>query len=104
MLPLTEILRVLSISRCIEARNSHERATSIFKSKTVPPEIIQLGEDIKFCIMLILRQQIEDIAAGLAPTTNINLELLTDREHKRLKSINGRVGRLDQLLQDCLFH
>ena len=104
LLPLTEILRVLSISRCIEARNSHERATSIFKSKTVPPEIIQLGEDIKFCIMLILRQQIEDIAAGLAPTTNINLELLTDREHKRLKSINGRVGRLDQLLQDCLFH
>ena len=104
MLPLTEILRVLAISRSIEARNSYERATLIFKSQTVPPEIVQLGEDIQFCIKLILRQQIEDIASGLAPTTNIDLALLTDKDHKQLKSINGRIGRLDQLLQDCLFH
>ena len=103
-LPLTEILRVLAISRAIEARNSYERATLIFKSQTVPPEIVQLGEDIQFCIRLILRQQIEDIAAGLAPTTNIDLDLLTDKEQKQLKSINGRIGRLEQLLQDCLFH
>ena len=104
MLPLIEILRVLAISRSIDARNSYERATLIFKTKSVPPEIIQLGEDIQFCIKLILRQQIEDIAAGLPPTTNIDLDLLTDKEQKHLKIINGRIGRLDQLLQDCLFH
>ena len=104
MLPLTEILRVLAISRSIETRNSYERAAQIFKTKSVPPEIIQLGEDIQFCIRLILRQQIEDIAQGLPPTTNIDLELLRDKEQKHLKTINGRIGRLDQLLQDCLFH
>jgi phage FluMu protein gp41 len=50
-----------------------------------------------------LRQQIADIGKGLAPTTLIDLGALSSREKKTLKSVQGRVKHLEQLLFDCLF-
>ena len=54
-------------------------------------------------MQLVLRQQIEDIAEGLAPITDINLDGISKPEQKRLKTISSRVSRLDQMLQDTLF-
>ena len=103
LLPLIELMRVLGISRQLIARNSHERAKALFETKTIPAEILQLSEDIHFCMRLVLRQQIYDISDGMPPTTNITLEGLSKSEQKHLKTIKSRIGRLDQILKDCLF-
>jgi signal-transduction protein with cAMP-binding, CBS, and nucleotidyltransferase domain len=103
LLPITESLRVLSVSRSISTRNSVERAEQLMAKGNIPPEIILLAEDLQFCIMLVLRQQIADIGKGLAPTTLIDLGALSSREKKTLKSVQGRVKHLEQLLFDCLF-
>ena len=103
LLPITETLRVLAISRSIDTRNGARRAADIFTTGTVPPEILQLSEDLQFCIRLILRQQITDLAAGRPATTSIDPALLAPQEKRLLKSIQARAGRLHQLLFNCLF-
>ena len=103
LLPITETLRVLATSRGIDARNGARRAADIFTTGTVPPEVLQLSEDLQFCIRLVLRQQIADLAAGRPATTLIDPALLAPQEKRLLKSIQARAGRLDQLLFDCLF-
>ena len=94
---------MLAVSRAVSARNSVERAEQLMTKGDIPPEIILLGEDLQFCIRLVLRQQITDIGQGLSPTTLIELGSLSAREKKTLKSVQGRVKHLDQLLFDCLF-
>ena len=47
---------------------------------SVPPEILQLSEYLKFCIRLVLRQQIADLAAGRPATKLIALGLLAPQE------------------------
>ena len=103
LLPITETLRVLAVSRGIDTRNGARRAADIFTTGSVPPEILQLSEDLQFCIRLVLRQQITDLAAGRPATTQIDLGLLAPQEKRLLKSIQARAGRLNQLLFDCLF-
>lgn len=103
ILPIVESLRVLSISRSISVRNSVERAEQLMKKGNIPPEIILLAEDLQFCIKLVLRQQITDISQGLVATTHIDISMLSSREKKTLKSVQGRVKHLEQLLFDCLF-
>jgi len=101
--PLIETLRVLAISRGIGARSSAARAAALHQTGTVPSEVPQLAEDIHFCLKLVLRQQIADIASGLLPSTKIELDLMNSTEKQLLKSIRGRVGLLPDILQDCLF-
>ncbi|MGC6485614.1 MAG: DUF294 nucleotidyltransferase-like domain-containing protein [Candidatus Puniceispirillales bacterium] len=103
LLPMVETLRVLAISRGITQRGSGSRATALHQTGSVPPEVTHLAEDIHFCLKLVLRQQISDISAGTAPGTMIDLGLLSDSEKQVLKTIRGRVSRLDTVLQDCLF-
>lgn len=103
LLPMVETLRVLAISRGISKRSSIGRATALHQTGTVTPEVSHLAEDIHFCLKLVLRQQIADISAGQEPGTKIDLSLLSDTEKQVLKTIKGRVGRLDTVLQDCLF-
>ena len=103
LLPLIETLRVLAVSRGLNARNSYERAKSLFETRTVPAEILQISEDIHICMRLILRQQIQDIADGLPPITDIEIDSLSKADQKLLKAISGRIGRLEQILQDSLF-
>ena len=103
MLPLVEFMRVLAISRGISARSSTERAAALFATKTVPPEVMRLSEDLQFCIKLLLRQQIEDISAGRPAVSQIEITPLSAHEKQILKSVLGRVGRLEQTLSDCLF-
>ena len=104
LLPITETLRVLAVSRGIDTRNGARRAADIFITGSVPPEVLQLSEDLQFCIRLVLRQQITDLAAGRPATTLIDPALLAPQEKRLLKSIQARAGRLNQLLFDCLFH
>ena len=103
LLPLVETLRVLSISRGITKRSSAARAAALHQSGSVPPEVTHLAEDIHFCLKLVLRQQIADISAGDPPGTMIDLSMLSNSEKQVLKTIRGRVSRLDTVLQDCLF-
>jgi len=103
LLPLIETLRVLAISRGISARSSARRAEALHQTGTVPPEVPLLAEDIHFALKLVLRQQISDISAGLPPGTKIDVSALGAAEMKLLKSIRGRVSRLEHILQDSLF-
>ena len=103
MLPLIETVRVLAISRQITARKTSERAKALFETKTIPVEILQYSEDLQFCLSLVLRQQIADIAQGVSPITDIMPESLSNQEIKRLKQILGRISRASHLLQDSLF-
>ena len=103
LLPLVETLRILAISRGILPRSSRGRAAALHETGTVPAEVPQLAEDIHFCLKLVLRQQIKDIASGEQPTTKVELAGLNQTEKQVLKSIRGRVGLLPNVLQDCLF-
>ena len=103
LLPLVETLRILAISRGISERSSGGRASALYQSGTVPSEVPQLAEDIHFCLKLILRQQISDIASGDLPTTKVEMAGLSASEKQVLKSIRGRVSLLPNVVQDCLF-
>jgi len=103
LLPIVETLRVLAISRGIHHATSGNRAKALIDGHEMPIEVGQLGEDVAFALRILLRQQIADIANGLAPTPFIDLGLLNDSEKLILKHITGRVDRLDGLLQDSLF-
>ena len=103
MLPLIETLRCLAVSRGLHERNSQERAKQLFETHTMPAEILQISEDIQFCMRLVLRQQIQDIADGLAPVTDIQLDGLSKAEQKHLKAVKSRTSRLEHMLQDNLF-
>ncbi|MGB0940645.1 MAG: putative nucleotidyltransferase substrate binding domain-containing protein, partial [Candidatus Puniceispirillaceae bacterium] len=70
---------------------------------TLPAEIGQFSEDIKFSLKLLLRQQIKDISAGLAPSSKIAVEGLSPSERHLLKAIQGRIKNLEPLIQACLF-
>jgi len=102
-LPLVETLRVLAISRGIEARSSAGRAAALVARDDIPPEVGRLGEDVAVCLRLVLRQQIADIAAGQSPGTRIDLKQLSGTEISLVKSISGTVSRLETLLTDTLF-
>ena len=102
-LPLVETLRVLSISRGIEARSSAARAAALVARDDIPPEVGRLGEDVAVVLRLVLRQQIADIAAGQPPGVKIDLKQLSDAETSLVKSIAGTVSRLETLLTDTLF-
>ena len=103
LLPITETLRVLAISRGVTQTNSGDRAKALIQHHHMPMEVGQLGEDVAFALRLLLRQQIADIADGQAPTATIDLGILNDSEKLILKHITGRIGRLEALLQDSLF-
>ena len=98
-----DTLRILAISRGIAARSSGGRAAALHQSGTVPSEVPQLAEDIHFCLKLVLRQQISDIASGELPTTKVEIAGLNANEKQVLKSIRGRVSLLPTVVQDCLF-
>ena len=103
LLPLIETLRVLSIAHGLHTRNSLDRAKRLFETRAAPAEILQIADDIQFCLRLVLRQQIQDISDGLLPVTDIALDTLSKDEQKHLKAVTGRIGRLEHLLQDNLF-
>jgi len=103
LLPITETLRVLAISRGVAEANSSQRAKALIDHHDMPIEVGQLGEDVAFALRMLLRQQIADIANGLAPTSTIDLGLLNDAEKLILKHITGRISRLEALIQDSLF-
>ena len=103
LLPITETLRVLAISRGVAEANGSQRAKALIDHHDMPIEVGQLGEDVTFALRILLRQQIVDIADGLAPTSTIDLGLLNDAEKLILKHITGRIGRLEALIQDSLF-
>ncbi len=102
-LPLVETLRVLSISRGIEARSSAARAAALVARDDIPPEVGRLGEDVAVVLRLVLRQQIADIAAGQPPGVKIDLKQLSGAETSLVKSMTGTVSRLETLLRDTLF-
>ena len=80
-----------------------QRIKALIDHHNMPIEVGQLGEDVTFALRILLRQQIVDIADGLAPTSTIDLGLLNDAEELILKHITGRIGRLEALIQDSLF-
>ena len=103
LLPLVQTLRVLSISRGSVYRNSALRAEALREDASIPPEVALLSADIHFAIKLVLRQQIRDISAGLPPVSKVEAGEIAKDELRVLKSILGRVGRLELVLQDSLF-
>ncbi len=103
LLPLTETLRVLALSRALDERSSAERARALLQLDDVPPEIGGFAEDIHFCLKLVLRQQIKDISAGLPPVSAIEETILQSGERQLLKAIQNRIRYLEPLIQACLF-
>ena len=103
LLPMVETIRVLAISRGINARTSAARAKALVQLDDIPNEVQQLSDDIHLALGLVLRQQSNDMSEGLPPTSLIDLRLLSKADHNILKAIVGRVGRLQTLIQDVLF-
>ena len=102
LLPITETLHVLAISRGVAETNGSQRAKALIDHHDMPTEVGQFGEDVTFALRILLRPQIFDIADGLAPTSTIDFGLLNDAEKLILKHITGRIGRLEALIQDSL--
>ena len=96
-------MRVLAISRGVANTNGNQRTKALIDHHDMPIEAGRSGEDVTFALRILLRQQIVDIAGGLAPTSTIDLGLLNDAEKLILKHITGRIGRLEALIQDSLF-
>ena len=103
LLPITETLLVLAISRGVTQTNSGDRAKASTAHRHMPMEVGQLGEDVAFALRLLLRQQIANIADGQRPTATIDRSILNVSEKLILKHTTGRIGRLEALLQDSLF-
>ena len=55
LLPITEILRVLTISRGVAEANGSQRAKALIDHLDMPIQLGQLGEDVTFALRILSR-------------------------------------------------
>ncbi len=103
LLPLTEALRALALSRGIMVSNSAARAEGLLGMQGIPHEVMRLSEDVKQCLQLVLDQQLSDTQEGLPRSTRVRLDRLDREALHAFNAIRKRVQSLPDLLQACLF-
>jgi DNA polymerase-3 subunit epsilon/CBS domain-containing protein len=106
----TALLGITSVARALAIRHRvHERSTS---GRLAAIKALGLGmkRDLDAlidahatCLDLILRQQIDDIEHGIAPTSSVATARLSRRDRERLRAAFGAVSHLEEMSRDLLF-
>jgi CBS domain-containing protein len=93
--PLTNIIRLFSFECRIYETSTVERLSVL---RTVHPIVKTLGDDLAYALeflsMLRIRNQLEQVSAGLAPDNFINPKRLSSLEQRNLKEICRLLSRI----------
>ncbi|MEQ8335509.1 DUF294 nucleotidyltransferase-like domain-containing protein [Nisaea sp.] len=104
-LPLVSAARILALRHGIEATSTFERFRKLREGKLISAgDAAAVAEALEAFMAAILRQQLADIAAGIAPSSKIDPSLLDRRDRRSLRAhlamvdiiqpmVEGAVGR-----------
>ncbi len=103
LLPLVSGARVLALKRGVAATATAARLQAAAEAGLLnDADLATLGEAHELLAGLVLDQQIADIAAGLAPSTRVEVKRLTGVERRRLRAALKSVNIIDYMVGAAL--
>jgi DNA polymerase-3 subunit epsilon/CBS domain-containing protein len=99
IMPIFSTARILSLRHVIHARATRDRLGALRGNPTVPQTALEaIQEAHGELLAIILRQQLDDIATGVPPTSRVNPKDLSARERDKLKWALKQVQSVPDLL------
>jgi DNA polymerase-3 subunit epsilon/CBS domain-containing protein len=104
LLPIVSSTRVLAMRHGIAERSTQERLRRLRElGKGGEADLEAIMSAHRVVVAAILRQQVRDIHAGIAPSSRIAIAPLSRRERDLIRTALKVVPRLDELVRDLLF-
>lgn len=104
LFPVASAARVLAIRHGVTERSTRARIEGLIaRGIGSDVELTQLLDAHGLGLSLLLAQQSTDIAAGIKPTTNVELAGLSRRQRSDLKAAIGRLQHVPALLRGLMF-
>jgi CBS domain-containing protein len=96
--------RVLAICHHVLERSTPARLSGVAAvTREAGSDLDALNDALEIFVELILRQQIEDMKAGVPPTNAVAVSRLSRRDRNRLRAALAAVEHLDDLTRELLF-
>jgi CBS domain-containing protein len=96
--------RVLAIRHHVIERSTPVRLAGVAAvTRESGADLDALNDALEIFVELILRQQIEDMKAGVPPTNAVAVNRLSRRDRNRLRAALAAVEHLDDLTRELLF-
>lgn len=105
LLPLVSAARVMALKHGIAETGTGARLRAVCAGPHPPigeDDLSRLVDAQELLLRLILRQQIADLAAGRAPGSRIDAEILSKRDRTQLKAALKHIELLPEMVQDVL--
>jgi DNA polymerase-3 subunit epsilon/CBS domain-containing protein len=104
LLPIVSTARVLSIRHHVLARSTRARLKGVRQLDIgATADLEELVEIHCLIVDRILRQQIDDIAAGVPPSNNIEVRRLTHATRKELRDALKVLKTIEPMTRDLIF-
>lgn len=104
LFPVVACARCLALSHGIVARGTQERLAALRAADIGgEPDLIQLEKAHETLMTIILGQQIADIAAGIPPSTRVEIARLDSEMRDALKETLRQLSSVPALVHDLLF-
>ena len=103
LFPLTCAARALALRHSIDAVSTPERLAAVCATGAITPAVRDRLDDVQSRIKTwLLRQQIEDLESGLAPSKEIDVAGLPDIERQSLSTCLEQIRDLPAILRNGL--
>ena len=103
LFPLTTAARALAVRYGIAAVSTPERLAAVCSAGVITPATRDRLDAVQSRLKgWLLRQQIDDLEAGRAPSKDVNVAALSNRERGALEVCLERIGGLPEILRNGL--
>jgi len=103
LFPLVAFARVAALKRRLRETGTGPRLAAAAAVGAIPPdEALRLRQAQEALLGFILRQQLDDLRAGIAPSTRVDPTRLTRPDRARLKETLRALDAIPLLLRDAL--
>ena len=103
LLPIVTTARVLAMRHGIAARSTQERLRRLAELGKGGADLEAIMSAHRVVVTAILRQQVRDIHAGVAPSSRVEIASLPRRDREQLRAALKVVPRVDDLVRNLLF-
>jgi DNA polymerase-3 subunit epsilon/CBS domain-containing protein len=104
LLPIVSSARVLAMRHGIAVRSTQERLQRLAElGKGGASDLEAIMSAHRVVVTTILRQQVRDIHAGVAPSSRVDVASLPRHDREQLRAALKVVPRIDDLVRDLLF-
>lgn len=104
LFPIVASARCLSLSHALPARSTRERLAALREAGIgADRDLAAFEKALETLMELILSQQLADIAAGLPPSTKVNVTTLDAERRDALKEALRSLSAASEMVHDLLF-